>query len=69
LAQETSFSRYLPTGTGLFAFNTAEDVLAGIDTLRRDYAHHARAARAIAEDYFDSDKVLSQLLRRVGALP
>ncbi len=60
LAQETGFSQYLPTGTGLIAFNTAEDVLAGIDALRRDYAHHARAARAIAEDYFDSGKVLSQ---------
>ena len=69
LAQETGFSRYLPTGDGLFAFRTAEDVLAGIDALRRDYPRHARAARAVAEEHFDSDQVLSRLLRRIGATP
>jgi hypothetical protein len=69
LAQETGFSRYLPTGKGLFAFRTPDDVLAAIENLKADYALHARAARAIAEEYFDSDKVLSQLLRRIGAIP
>jgi hypothetical protein len=67
LAQETGFSRFLPTGEGLFTFQTAEDVLAAIDALRRDYPRHARAARALAEELFDSDKVLSRLLRRIGA--
>jgi hypothetical protein len=69
LAQETGFSRFLPTGEGLFAFQTAEDVLAAIDALRGDYPRHARAARALAEEHFDSDKVLSRLLRRIGAIP
>jgi hypothetical protein len=69
LAQETGFSQYLPTGEGLFAFQTAEDVLSAIDALRRDYPRHARAARALAEEQFDSDKVLSRLLRRIGAIP
>jgi hypothetical protein len=69
LAQETGFSRFLPTGAGLLAFRTAEDVLAGVDALRRDYPRHARAARAVAEEHFDSDKVLSRLLRRIGATP
>jgi hypothetical protein len=68
LAQETGFSRFLPTGEGLFAFQTAEDVLAAIEALRRDYPRHARAARAVAEEHFDSDKVLSRLLRRIGAI-
>ena len=31
-----------------------------------DYDTHARAARAIAVEFFDSDKVLSGLLRQVG---
>src|SRR5262249_43579967 len=68
LAQETGFSRFLPTGEGLFAFQTAEDVLAAIEALRRDYPRHTRAARAVAEEHFDSDKVLSRLLRRIGAI-
>lgn len=69
VAQDTGFSRWLPTGQGLFTFTFADDVLAGIDALNADYPHHARAARMLAEEFFDSDKVLSRLLRRVGALP
>src|SRR5207237_3932855 len=56
LAQQTGFSSFLPTGEGLFAFATAQDVLSGIDALNSDYARHARAARAIAQEFFDSDK-------------
>jgi hypothetical protein len=67
VAQDTGFSRFLPTGAGLFAFETADGVLAAVAELRRDYARHARAARAIAEEHFDSDKVLSRLLDRVGS--
>src|SRR5205823_10877608 len=36
IAQETGFGRFLPVGKGLLAFETADDVLAGIDALRRD---------------------------------
>jgi len=66
IAQDTGFSRYLPTGAGLFSFGTEEDVLEAIQALRADYTAHARAARALAEDYFDSDRVLPGLLRDVG---
>lgn len=66
IAQETGFSRFLLTGRGLFAFETADDVLAAIEELNRDYPRHARAARGLAEEYFDSDNVLTQLLRSVG---
>jgi hypothetical protein len=69
LAQETGFSRFLPTGEGLFAFETLEEVLASIEALNADYARHARAARALAEEFFDSDKVLTRLLQRIGAVP
>jgi hypothetical protein len=67
LAQDTAFSRFLPTGEGLLAFRTQEEALAGIEQLRSDYAKHARKARAIAEEFFDSAKVLPQLLKKVGA--
>jgi hypothetical protein len=66
LAQETGFSDFLPTGEGLLVFETVDDVLAGVGELRRDYERHRRAARAIAEDVFDSDKVLPRLLDVVG---
>jgi hypothetical protein len=66
LAQATGFSDFLPTGQGLIAFETEDDALAGIDSLQSDYPRHARAARAIAEAHFDSDKVLTRLLERIG---
>ncbi|MDB5305690.1 MAG: hypothetical protein JWM97_3239 [Phycisphaerales bacterium] len=68
IAQETGFTRWLPPGEGVFAFSTAEQALSAIEAMNRDYARHARAARALAETYFDSDAVLSRLLRAVGAV-
>jgi hypothetical protein len=69
LAQETGFSRFLPTEAGLFAFQSADDVLAAIEEVNADYSRHARAARALAEEFFDSDKVLSRFLERIGVMP
>jgi hypothetical protein len=68
LAQETGFSAFLPSGEGLLAFETEEDVLRGIEQLDRDYAKNCRAARRIAEEYFDANRVLGSLLRKVGAV-
>lgn len=65
IAQETGFSRLLPTGEGLLPFETMDDLLDAIAQLNADYPKHARAARALAEEYFDSDKVLKQLLVRL----
>jgi hypothetical protein len=67
VAQETGFSRFLPTGEGLFSFETEDDALAGIESVVRDYPRQSRGARALAEEYFDASKVLPQLLDRVGA--
>jgi hypothetical protein len=62
VAQETGLSDFLPVGEGLFAFRTADDVLAAIEELARAYERHRRAARALAEDLLDSDRVLARLL-------
>jgi hypothetical protein len=65
VAQDTGFGEFLPTGEGLFSFATVDDVLAAIETMNGDYARHRRAARALAEEEFDSDRVLSRLLEAV----
>ncbi len=67
IAQETGFSKFLPTGEGLFNFQNREEVLGAIEKLRTEYPRHARQARAIAEEYFDSNKVLNHLLDQVSA--
>jgi hypothetical protein len=65
IAQETGFSRFLPTGEGLMAFRSIDEVLAAVDRLNCDYSRHARAARRLAEQFFDSDIVLGSLLDRL----
>src|SRR5205814_3958356 len=60
LLQDTGFSRHLPTGDGLVAFTTIEEAIDGAAKIASNYAHHCRAARALAEEYFDSDKVLAK---------
>src|SRR5262245_4933824 len=66
LAQDTGFCAYLPCGDGLFSFNTCNAALAAIESINADYDRHARAARSIAVEYFESDRVLSKLLAEVG---
>jgi hypothetical protein len=67
LAQDTGFGAALPTGTGLLRFTTPADVVAGVEAIESDYRRHRQAARAIAEQYLDSNHVLPRLLDRVGA--
>jgi hypothetical protein len=64
LAQETGFSDWLETGVGLLAFDTPEAVLAGMAEIDGDYARHCRAARTLAEEFFDARKVLPNLIER-----
>ena len=65
IAQETGFSAHLPTGAGLFTFQDEQSVLQAIDSLRTSYEKHRRKAREIAEEYFDSRKVLGRLLEAI----
>lgn len=69
LVQETGFSRNYPVGEGLLAFRTLEEAVAGAHDIARRYDAHSRAARALAEAYFDSDNVLGRLMDEVGTPP
>jgi hypothetical protein len=66
VAQDTGFGCALPTGEGLFAFTTADDVLAAIEAINSDYERHCRAARELAEAYFAAPKVAGRMLEDVG---
>jgi GT2 family glycosyltransferase len=66
VTQETGFSNSLPTGEGLFAFSTMDEILAAVEAINSDYERHSAAARVIAEEYFDARKVLTRLLSEVG---
>ncbi len=64
--QDTGFSEILPCGEGLFAFRTPDEAGAAIEEINRDYRRHCRAARRIAEEFFDARKILGAMLRECG---
>jgi hypothetical protein len=69
LVQDTGFARNLPVGEGLVAFGTLDEAVAGAERIARDYDGHCQAARALAEAYFDSDRVLGRLIEDVEVRP
>jgi hypothetical protein len=62
LIQDTGFTRTLPAGEGLLAFSTLEEAAEGARSITESYELHSRAARRLAEQEFDSDRVLARLL-------
>jgi hypothetical protein len=62
ITQDTGFGSVIPVGEGLFAFNTAEDILEAVEAINADYQGHCNAARALAEDYFKAEMVLAKLI-------
>jgi hypothetical protein len=66
ITHETGFSKFLPTGRGLFGFLTMEDVLAAVDVIESDYAGACRAAKEVAAECFAAEKVLGSLMERAG---
>ena len=69
LVQDTGFSRNLPVGEGLLAFRTLGEAVAGAREIIAYYDRHSQAARKLAEDYFDSDKVIAAMLKQIRANP
>ena len=67
IATDTGLAGHLPTGSGLFACDTIDDVLAAIDAVNANLPAHRRAARDLAGDRFDSRRVLPSLLDCVFA--
>lgn len=64
VVQDTGFRDLFPTGEGLLAFDDQEEAVAAIHDVSAHYARHAEASRAIAREYFDSDRVLTRLLEQ-----
>ncbi len=64
--QSTGFADLLPTGKGLFSVATAEEAKEAICAVRKDYAQHSAAARAIALEHFEAGRILSRMLAEAG---
>jgi hypothetical protein len=66
LAQDTGIASLYPIGEGLLTFSTLDEAAGGVESITTHYARHSRAARELAEELFDSDKVLTALLEKIG---
>ena len=66
ITQDTGWSKYYTTGIGLFSFNTLEEAKEAVELVSRDLKSQSDSARQIAEAYFDSTKVLSDMLNKIS---
>src|SRR5207244_3319352 len=62
VVQDTGFSELFPIGEGLLAFSAIDEAAESIRAVEADYPRHARAALALAHEYFDAEKVLPRLI-------
>ena len=67
ITQETGFSDWLPTGEGLLSFSDPDGAVGAIEDVLDRYDAHCRAARELAEEYFESGKVLRRMLALVDS--
>jgi glycosyltransferase involved in cell wall biosynthesis len=66
VVQATGFEDVLPTGAGLFAVHTPQEAADALAEIRADYAGHAAAARALAREHFDGERLLGDALKLAG---
>jgi hypothetical protein len=70
VVQHTGPSAYLPNGEGLFRFTTLAEAIGALDAVNADYGRHCRAARGIAEAYFDGEQIVARILNEtLGSEP
>ncbi len=65
IAQDTGFSKFIPCGEGLFGFTTMQEILAAVDKIESDYAKACKAAREIAVEYFECERVCKKFVEDI----
>ncbi len=66
ITQETGFTDHYGNNGGLFAFESLGQIAEAVREINADYKKHSRAARAVACEIFEAEKVMAQLLERAG---
>jgi hypothetical protein len=66
IIQETGFTRIYGGKAGLLSFRSLSEIVDAVKIINTDYAKHSRAARALAREVFEAEKVLKSVLDRAG---
>jgi hypothetical protein len=67
VVQHTGPSRFLPDSAGLFRFRNVEQAAQCLEKATENYERECGSARALAEEYFDAQKVARCVLERALA--
>ena len=66
ITQETGFTENYGSKEGLLSFQTVDEIVDAVRKINAEYAKHSRAARALACEVFEAEKVLASILDRAG---
>ena len=66
IIQQSGFTQHYGNDGGLFAFSSIKEIVEAVKAINADYAKHSRAAREVAREIFEAEKVLASLLARAG---
>jgi len=66
ITQDTGFSSWLKADEGILSFKTLEEAILGIEEINNRYEFHCKSARFVAEEYFDSKKILTSLIDEIN---
>ena len=69
VVQDTGFDSVLPVGEGLVSFRTLDEAAAGIREVSANWDRHAKAARAIAEAYFEATALVQRIVDAASLRP
>ncbi len=67
VVQETGWSRFIPSGRGVIAFQAIEEAVAGLKEMTANPAPHRAAAYEIAREYLAPDRVIPPMLEAIFA--
>jgi hypothetical protein len=68
VVQDTKWSRFIPSGDGLIAFDTMEQCIDGLKRVAGDPVKHRAAAYEIAREHLAHDRVLPPMIDAIYAL-
>ncbi len=66
VTQDTAFGKFVPTGSGLFAYSTMDEAVDALARIDADYAAHSAGARRVAAEGFGAEPVLRRFLADAG---
>jgi hypothetical protein len=66
ITQETGFTEAYGGKAGLLSFRSMSEIVDAVKAVNSDYAKHSRAARSLAREFFEAEKVVQSILERAG---